>query len=169
MAIDWYTKNTCLYRILNQMFRQENVIGMFQLRYFIKDLYLQLKDLHTNYINSLLPENKSLTTYRGQFITINQVEQLKENINGLIYMNTFLSTTTDRDVGLIYAGADGNKHPYLVSVIFKIEIDTSIISKPFTNINEFSYHKDENEVLFALGSVFKIKSVKNKEIIIYGW
>ncbi|CAF1215661.1 unnamed protein product [Didymodactylos carnosus] len=159
-SITWYTKNTFLFRMLNQVLRQENVTGIFQLRYFIKDLYLQLRELHSQYIKSLSQKTKILTVYRGQTITINQLQQLKENISSIIYVNTFLSTTTDKEVALIYAGVEGS---YLVSVLFEINIDTSIATKPFANIEDYSYHKDENEILFALGTMYKIVSVSKFE------
>ncbi|CAF0990505.1 unnamed protein product [Didymodactylos carnosus] len=49
-----------------------------------------------------------LTVYRGQFVHINELEKFKLNIRNLISMNTFLSTTTNKDVALIFAGDGDN-------------------------------------------------------------
>jgi hypothetical protein len=45
-----------------------------------------------------------LTVYRGGCISINELENLKNNIVGFISFNTFLSTTLEKHVALLFAG-----------------------------------------------------------------
>ncbi|CAF1342459.1 unnamed protein product [Didymodactylos carnosus] len=45
-AIFWYTRDTFLYRLLNKALREQDIDALYSLRYFIKDLHLQLKEQH---------------------------------------------------------------------------------------------------------------------------
>jgi tetratricopeptide (TPR) repeat protein len=156
-AIFWYTRDCFLFRLLNQAFRTEDIDNIFKFRFFIVDLYQQLLDLHSS---QHFPSK--LTVYRGQSIGLTELEHLKANIGQLISMNTFLSTTTDPGVASIFAG-DGTNHPsYERSVLFEMTIDTTRCHKfkPFADISQHSYMKDENEILLLMGSIFRISSVE---------
>ncbi|CAF1601441.1 unnamed protein product, partial [Didymodactylos carnosus] len=74
-------------------------------------------------------------------------------------MNTFISTTCEKGVASLHAG-DGWLSPILESILFETQIDTSIDTKPYANIKELSIMNDEDEVLFAIGTIFRIKSVE---------
>ena len=45
-ALQWYSHDPFLFEIVNQLLRSNNVNTMFNLRYFLKDLYTQLNELH---------------------------------------------------------------------------------------------------------------------------
>ncbi|CAF3840717.1 unnamed protein product [Rotaria sp. Silwood1] len=47
-VIQWYTCDTFLYRILNKALRIEDINMLFTLRYYIKDLFFQLKQFNEN-------------------------------------------------------------------------------------------------------------------------
>ncbi|CAF1650197.1 unnamed protein product, partial [Didymodactylos carnosus] len=75
-CIWWYTRNCFLYRILNKSFRIMDLNIIFKLRFFIIDMYKQLKQLHyEQYIkkSSLLKNMKILIVYREQGITKNEL------------------------------------------------------------------------------------------------
>lgn len=84
---------------------------------------------------------------------------MRKNIGNLISTNGFLSTTRDIDVAYIYAGigAPGNdgRIPTLFIVNVNIQSQTNILA----DIGEMSMISDEAEVLFDLGSTFKIDKV----------
>ncbi|CAF3336994.1 unnamed protein product [Rotaria sp. Silwood2] len=151
-AIRWYTRNSFLYRSINKALRTEDFDIIFKFRYIITDIHNQLKQ-HS------FSENEIKTVYRGQFVPSEQFKRLNDNIGGLISMNTFLSTSTDRNVALTFAG-DGSARPILESVLFEINIDKKVQTKPFANIEELSYYQDEGEILFSIGTVFQIKAVE---------
>lgn len=39
-AVFWYTRDTFLYRLLNQALREQDIDTLYALRYFIKDVHL---------------------------------------------------------------------------------------------------------------------------------
>ncbi|CAF1039445.1 unnamed protein product [Didymodactylos carnosus] len=108
-AIWWYTRGSFLYRELNKALRTEKIEQLFMFRYFISDLHTQLVQLHSDYV-ALLQEYELdvIMAYRVQTITSDEFQKLEQNIGRFISMNTFISTTTDRDVAIICAG-DGSQ------------------------------------------------------------
>jgi hypothetical protein len=94
--------------------------------------------------------------YRGQKLPIGELKILQMNVNGYLSMNTFISVSKSSNVALMYAG-DGEERPQLESVVFEIEINRRLST--FANIQNVSYSKDENEVLFTVCSVFHIAEV----------
>jgi len=45
-AIQWYTRDSFLFRLINKVLRSSDVEMMFKLRYFLTDLYIQLDELY---------------------------------------------------------------------------------------------------------------------------
>ncbi|CAF2770384.1 unnamed protein product [Rotaria sp. Silwood2] len=155
-AIFWYTRNCFLFRLMNQAFRTEDIDNIFKFRFFIVDLYQQLLTLYT-----VQRFPSTLILYRGQSLGLTELEHLKENIGQLISMNTFLSTTTCKEVASIFAGDGTNRPACQRSVLFVMTIDTTLChkSKPFADVSRHSYMKDENEILLSMGTIFRIVSV----------
>ncbi len=64
-------------------------------------------------------------------------------------MNSFLSTTLDHEVAVIFSGDTGTSNDEFQPALFEIEADLRIVSvKPFANIISFSYMANE-EVLMS--------------------
>jgi hypothetical protein len=156
-AAKWYTKDSFLYRLLNESLRIETIDFIVKMRYFIHDLHNQLAELQPSFIQSLNGK-KNLTLYRGQRMKMNQLDEMRENRDGFISMNSFLSATQDEDVAIAFSGNGTTKKPDEVSVIYEILIDTDIRSTPYAKIE--SINPDEQEVLFSMGSVFRIGNVE---------
>lgn len=154
-AIEWYTRDSFLYRLLNQAFRLQDIDIIFKFRFIIKDMYNQLYHLHKNVMSTT---DEKLYVYRGQGIFRDEFENLKNNIGGFISINSFFSTTTSSTTALEFAG-DGSGRPLIESVLFEIEIDTTMVVQPFANIKKQSYLDHENEILFSMGNVFQIDSI----------
>ncbi|CAF1195223.1 unnamed protein product [Adineta steineri] len=167
-AIEWYTTNSFLYRLLHQALRMEDIDTIFKLRYYIYDLHKQLAQLHTSYLHSLPSDQPILTLYRGQRMKITELTRLQQNVHKLISMNNFLSTTNNVTAAIFFAGngclndPDGN-----VSVVYQITIDTHVPqdSIPFAKIQYESIFEDEDEVLFSMASVFRIDNVEKYETL----
>ncbi|CAF3093791.1 unnamed protein product, partial [Rotaria sp. Silwood2] len=156
-TIDWYTKDSFVYRLLNKALRTENIDIIYKFRYFIKNLHDNLIVLHKDFIQTLL--SRQFTVFRGQHLSDNELKMLLNNIGGLISMNSFLSTTFNRDLALMFAG-DGSSSPSSESVLFQLECDTINKKKPFAGTNT-----SENEVLFSIGTIFRIQNIgKLKDI-----
>ena len=94
-AIEWYTKDSFLYRLLNSALRRFDIQILFLFSFFIKDIEFQLKKEHEQYL--LKGESTKIEVYRGQMMSKEEVEQLQDNKNNpWIINNSYLSTTFDR-------------------------------------------------------------------------
>ncbi|CAF1512738.1 unnamed protein product, partial [Rotaria sordida] len=162
-AIRWYTRDCCLYRMLNKALRVHDINTLFQFRFFIKDIYLQLKTSHDNFAASQISRGKlGVQSYRGQAISKKEFERIKKSIGSFISINSFFSTTLDRQqaLGFIAGGVENND---LINIIFEISADLRQQSKPFADISLLSYIQDEREILFMLGCIFRIKNVFHED------
>ncbi|CAF2433700.1 unnamed protein product [Rotaria sp. Silwood2] len=163
-AIWWYTYDCFVYRLLNKALRTQNIDVIFQFRFFIYDLNNQIKRLYLQYLQDHRPISvHRLTVYRGQHLNIDEVNVLKRNVNGLVSMNTFLSATLNIDIALIYAETDPRsaETSQIQSVLFIIDIfDMNEETTPFAPIAGNSCNAEEEEVLFAIGAIFKVMSIE---------
>ncbi|CAF3997478.1 unnamed protein product, partial [Adineta steineri] len=85
---------------------------------------------------------------------------------GLISMNSFVSATQDEYVAIVFSG-DGEQTIPLdeVSVIYEMLIDTDIRSTPYAKIQ--SIIVDEEEILFSIGSTFRIGKINEIRSRVY--
>ena len=172
-AIQWYTRETCLYKLVNRALRYEDMESIIKYRFFIIDLYQKLDELYQQMIEQIrYSEAKIITYYRGQTLSSSEVERFKEHIGGLVSFNAFFSTSLSLDIALMFAGTSIEEDDFsLRSVLFCIEVDSSIErTQPFANIDLYSVNEDEDEVLFSVGSVFRVEKVEylpnNEHIIV---
>jgi hypothetical protein len=92
----------------------------------------------------------SFHVYRGQILSVNEIEQLRANVHKLITMNGFCSTSRNREMAIKFAK----------NVLFDIEVDLK--KHPaliFSDISSTSQFGEEEEVLFDLVTVFRIERV----------
>ncbi|CAF0905090.1 unnamed protein product [Rotaria sordida] len=102
-----------------------------------------------------------------------EFQLFQQSLGQYISMNSFISTSLNRDLALFYLGSsvlDNENTPE--RLLFEINADPSIeCIKPFADISEFSNYPEEEEVLFMLGSVFRLDSIvfdSDKQIWIIG-
>jgi tetratricopeptide (TPR) repeat protein len=161
-ALEYYTGATFLFRLLNQALRTENIDIIFVFRFFLSDMHNQLQQLYIKqFVNNTT--SSSLDLFRGQFMNAKEFNIIKDNVDRLISINQFFSTTKAYDLAYLFAGCgDNNKPPDIVSVIFQIEIDDTghSLKRPFACLQELSKVEDEQEVLFSPGTVFRIENVE---------
>ncbi|CAF4516980.1 unnamed protein product [Rotaria sp. Silwood2] len=161
-AIFFYTDNSFIYQCTNTVLRKENVSQVYSCRYIIKLLCRQLKQQHELFIKEYNKKSKRkslLRLYRGQPLKSEYIRLLATNINSLISLNGFVSTTRDIDIAMSFIQNHMQKD--LEPVLMKIDIDmTSEHSVAFADISSFSKFPNEQEVLLSIGSIFRVKSVK---------
>jgi hypothetical protein len=92
-------------------------------------------------------------------------ERLRESVGHHITVNGYFSTSRQRSVAEIYAGIGVQNSlvsasSILESVLFVIEVDLDA----YPDISRLSSFRDEKEVLFDLGTVFKIESFDYKDV-----
>jgi tetratricopeptide (TPR) repeat protein len=143
----WYTRESFVYRMLNKALRVQNTDVLFLFRFLIVDLQQQL----TNHrCSSRVP------LYRGQVMSKAEVQMLRNSVGQFISINSFLSTSTDRFVALRFLKDDSDD---LEQVLFEIDADPTVTTKPFADITKLSYFQNEKEVLIMVGSIFRIVDV----------
>jgi tetratricopeptide (TPR) repeat protein len=165
-AIKWYTRDSFLYRLLNQVLRWGDIDQMYVFQFILSDLNTQLIELHANYLETLIGLDLipyTLNVYRGQLMSIQELDRLRRNVLGFISMNTFLSTSNNRHVALMFSGL-GEQQPHLESVLFEISIETSTCNSAFAEIGALSWMSShEDEILLTFGAIFQIRSVHEDE------
>ena len=154
-AAIWYTKDSFLYRLLNESLRMEKIDSIVKMRYYIYDLHNELVQLQLQQFNN----QTNLILYRGQLMKIDYLNELRENYDGHISFNSFTAATEDRAVAFMFSGDGTTTSPDEVSVIFEMSIDTNIRSTPFARIR--STKPDEQEILFSMGGVFRIGEIND--------
>jgi tetratricopeptide (TPR) repeat protein len=155
----WYTYECFLYLMLNCSLRLMDVDLIIKMVFFIGDLHRHIGQLHQEqFIGHHF--RKSFTVYRGQGMSRTEFEKMTETKDGLLAFNCFLSTS--KDCAVSFAFAESNSiNPDLVGILFIMTIDPAQSTTPFASITNVSYFKDkEDEVLFAMHTVFHIRDIK---------
>jgi tetratricopeptide (TPR) repeat protein len=88
-----------------------------------------------------------------------EINSLKQNVGQFVSINSFLSTTAQRETALFFLG-DGTPTDDLKRVLFEIDADPRVVTtKPFADISSHSDFPIETEVLFMLGSIFRLNKI----------
>ncbi|UJR20309.1 hypothetical protein I4U23_023440 [Adineta vaga] len=153
----WYTRDCFLFNLVNQAFRLLEIHVIIKVGFLIQHLEKQIDKLHQSSI-------KTCTYYRGQGLSHADFEQLEMMEGGLFCFNTFLSTTLDESVAVMYAESS-QQNPDLTGIVFKITVSPTVLTS--TRIaslsNESYYENEENEALFSMNSVFRIGKITERE------
>ena len=150
-----------------ELFEQKILIFYSYFRFFLADMYNHLLKLHSQqFLTGGTCIGNTLVVYRGQLMRVTEFNHIKDNAGHLISVGTFFSTSKSFDVASIYSSCDSNRDSELVSVMFEIEVDLShhTIQRPFASIEHLSQMPDECEVLFSVGSIFRIVGIENVQI-----
>ncbi|CAF1473206.1 unnamed protein product [Rotaria sordida] len=157
-AIHWYTRETCIYKILNQALRTQCIDDIIPFGSFIRDLNKQLHKEHKLFIKQQKTSNREV--YRGQFISKDEVNRLKSCQQGLISMKSFLSTSTNRKKALEFAISRSPPNDELTSILLEIDVNLNYLTKPYADIKRLSaFPQEEEEILFMVGSIFRIENI----------
>ncbi len=145
----WYTRETFLYRLLNKALRIQNIDLLFLFRFFIRDIEKELRQRRYR---------SAIRLYRGQLMSVEELNVLKNSIDKFISINSFLSTTYNLKMALMYLGSpayDSSSE----RVLFEINADASQNDvKPFADLSQISFFP-EDEILMMLGSVFRLNKI----------
>ena len=89
-AIQWYSRDSFIFRIISKALRSSDPEIMFKMRYFLVDLYLQLEGLHKQvHMFNASPLKEKL--YRGQLMSKAELDYFNKLPGDIISINTFLS------------------------------------------------------------------------------
>lgn len=148
-AIRWYTRDGFVYKVLNKMLREQNQQGIQLLHFLIYDLNQQLKnELRTRKQTWL--QDGDVHLYRGQLMSKEELQQLRKNRGEQLFVNSFLSATTDLAVANLFSGA-GTHDPddSIQSVVFHIEWSHFQPKQGVADIRHLSFNEDEGEILLS--------------------
>jgi tetratricopeptide (TPR) repeat protein len=153
----WYTYECFLYPMLNRALRLMDVDLIIKMGFFIGDLHRHIGQLHQEQFDGH-HSGTSFTVYRGQGMSKVEFEKMTATKGGLLSFNCFLSTSKDRAVSLDFANRAAT-NPDLVGILFVMAIDPAQSTTPFASVVDVSCYK-EDEVLFAMNTVFRIRDIK---------
>ncbi|CAF3686775.1 unnamed protein product [Rotaria sordida] len=159
-AIYWYTRESCLYRMLNKALRFQHFDTLFAYRFFITDIAKQLKSEYEKLIRTNR-SSQNICVYRGQAIGNNELELMKNSVGEFLSMNSFFSTSLSRSTALNFALLLPILNNFQQRILFEITIDSKLQTKPFAYVKEMSYYKNEDEVLIMLGAFFHIDKISH--------
>ena len=153
----WYTHQYSFYSILNRALRLMEVDTIIQMGFFIQHVHQQINKLHLEQFGKGRQSDK-FTVYRGQGLSKIDLEKIIEIQGGLISFNNFLSTT--KELSIAYGFADSSlSNNDSIGIVFVMTIDPSIRSTPFASIDNVSFYKTEEEILFSMHTVFRIDQI----------
>jgi tetratricopeptide (TPR) repeat protein len=132
---------------LNKALKVRNINLLLLLRFFIHDIKQQLK------------KHKSLSSirvYRAQLMSKEELEFLTKFIGDFISINSFLLTSPNRERtrSSLTSSILSND---IEKVFFEITADPRLDNnKVFSNITSYSYFPNKEEILFMIGSIFRL-------------
>nr|ABQ08070.1 hypothetical protein [Adineta vaga] len=155
-SIWWYTKEAFICELLNQALRNLQGSILISMGIFIRNLHEQIQQLYEEQMKNC-KENHFYCLSWTRF-TLNDFEKLQNTIDGLISFNNFLSTSRNRNISLLFAESSSSKSN-TIGILFQINIDLSIVLTPFADIHNYSYFQSEEEILFSMHTIFRIKEI----------
>lgn len=168
--LNWYTKESFLYRLVNNSLRIAKPDTIYCNRLIVSDLEAAIKEQYHR-----KSKDFSGVLYRSAYISEEEWTQLQQNCGKDIEMYGFLSASKKPEVIEFFLEGDPDKQ-VIITVIVPAHAASSE-SQGFAEIKEFSDLKDEDEVLFNIRSRFavletttiKINKVSYKHLVLlYG-
>jgi len=92
-------------------------------------------------------------------MTEGEINQMRDNIGGIISMNGFFSTSHDIEQAIRFATKKSQRTD-VVGVLLEIYGDIHLDKMIFADIAQYSAYPQEQEVLFNLATIFKIVHVE---------
>ncbi|CAF0997255.1 unnamed protein product [Didymodactylos carnosus] len=159
-AIRWYTRPCFCPRLTNKVRGTQDPDCLFTFRFIITEIHNQIYSLHQHNLTQQVPT----VIYRGKVISTMTLKTLKNNINGLVSINGFLSATREESVADMYSGKGATVPFGYERVLFKLciirKIEDKILIQPYASIKQFSHIPDEDEILFSVGTMWRITSIE---------
>ncbi|CAF1199992.1 unnamed protein product [Rotaria sp. Silwood1] len=150
-ALWWYTRHSFVSQLLNKALLTQNIDILFLFRFFIHDIGCQLGKKRC-----LSP----VRVYRSQLMSKENLEMLQSSVGKFISINSFLLANIDSEK--TRSSLDFAKPLCDIErVFFVIKANPEIHNtKPFNNIQSYGYFQNPNEILFMVGSIFRIEGIE---------
>ena len=162
-ALYYYSCDGFVYRLVNRALCRQAIDGIRDFRFLLFDIRNQLQSAHREFLDKDTKVGMSKTFFRGQRMSHTELKELqkKHRDGSLITTNSYFSTSESMDIARVFAGKPAND---IVSVLFEISAkikDPDVQQRnPFARIGNYSrFGYEEREVLFSIGSFFKINKI----------
>ncbi|CAF1430275.1 unnamed protein product, partial [Rotaria sordida] len=165
----WYTAETFIYPMLNRGLRQMDVDIILKMGFFIRHLHNHITELHYQQqcSSSKTAMPSTFQVFRGQGLSLDDFEKMKQAKGGLMSFNNFLSTSHNRDIALENFALPAAHNSNNVGILFVMNIDQAICtasSTPFVNVKNVGFYGDkEEELLFSTHTIFRIDKIQQIE------
>ena len=153
----WYTGPYCICSMLNYGLRLMDTDIFMKMGFFIRRLHNHMDKVHREQ-QSKNPVTTEFTVFRGQGLSHEYFEKMKQSEGGLMAFNNFLSTSLSREISIGFAR---QSNPDDIAILFVMRADPRVSEQAgisFVDVQDEGYFKnDEEEILFTTHSVFRIQ------------
>ncbi|CAM2698171.1 unnamed protein product [Rotaria socialis] len=138
--------------MLNRGLRLMDVDIILKMGFFIRHLHKDIINLHRKQ-QQIKPTKNPFQVFRGQGLSIENFDKMKQTTGGLMSFNNFLSTSRARQVSFLYAQSTAmNNDQNTVGILFVMIIDPTLYtaaSISFVDTKLVGFYQDiEEEILF---------------------
>ncbi|CAF1485319.1 unnamed protein product, partial [Rotaria sordida] len=158
----WYTGPFFIYSMLNHGLRLMDVDVIMRMGFFIRHLHQHIEQLHDEQ-QSREPTSEPFTVFRGQGLSKEVFEKMKQTKGGLISFNNFLSTSRQRHISLGFAH-QALSNTNSVAILFVMNIDPMVCVQskiPYVDVKGVGYYDNqEEEMLYTTHTIFRINQIK---------
>lgn len=145
----WYNKCPTIYKIFNNALKTQDINRILLFQFFIHDLNQQLTKYQCQ---------SPIRVFRSQIISYYEIRRLYSSVGQFVSMNTFLLTVLDYNFALESLAYMNSNDLY--RVVLDIKADPNVVTtKNFADISEH-YLPKYRQVLFSIGSIFRVTSVE---------
>ena len=149
-ALFWYIRDTFISQTLNKALETSDIDLLYLFRFLLYDIRMQL-DQHRC--------STSIHVYRGQILSKDDLQRIQDSIGDLMTINSFLLTYLQRDKVI----QDLKELEHGRRVLFEIDADPHLTGiQPFSQLKSLNLSHDDNEILFMVGSVFRIDHIQQQ-------
>ncbi|CAF3373958.1 unnamed protein product, partial [Rotaria sp. Silwood2] len=163
----WYTAPYFIYSMLNRALRLLDVDIILKMGFFIRHLHRDIEKLHREQQSTTTTNATPFQVFRGQGLSLQDFEKMKETKGRFMSFNFFLSTSRNRKISLKSFACPAARKPNFVGILFAMTIDPTLSAKsstPFVDVRNVGYYGDkEEEILFSTHTIFRIDRIERIE------
>ena len=153
----WCTAPYFLYSMLNRGLLLMDTEIIIKIGFFIRHLQKHMDKVHREQ-QTKNPLTVEFTVFRGQGLSHEHFDKMKQSKCGLMAFNNFLSTSRSLEVSVHFARQSNSD---LIAVLFVMKIDPQVCEQAaisFVDVKDKGYFKEgEEEILFSMHSIFRIQ------------
>ncbi|CAF1357051.1 unnamed protein product [Rotaria sordida] len=160
----WYTAPYFIYSMLNRGLRLMDVDIIIKMGFFIRHLHQHIQKLYNEQQQSSTKATELFTVFRGQGLSVENFDKMKQTKGGLMSFNNFLSTSENHQVSVKFAREGASKNPSMIGILFIMTIDPDVCTKskiPFADVSQVGFFEgQEAEILFTTHTIFRIDKIQ---------